>query len=187
MRLHIFNRSPTSWRCSLNGMGIYQTGSVRRLSSCILGKCKNRYQSDISASSALKSVFCNVNGTLSPSLWHYTTIKTKSGSTRERLKTFQSGYCHQLTFVPSQRPFRVLLAAVGVCSSNVDPQSSPPQGLLHLSCDTNFPTIYNLPFATVQVGKAGVLLKISALISLYFPGQKQQKAVFSLSQLVINS
>lgn len=52
-----------------------------------------------------------------------------------------------------------------------------------MSCDTNFPTIYNLPFATVQVGKAGTL----ALISLNFSGQKQQKAVFSLSQLVINS
>lgn len=33
--------------------------------------------------------------------------------------------------------------------------ASPLQRRLHLSCDTNFPTIYNLPFATVQAGKAG--------------------------------
>lgn len=74
------------------------------------------------------------------------------------------------------------------------PRPSPLQGLLHLSCDTNFPPIYNLSFATVQAGKAGSLFLffflsfyILALISLIFSGQSQRKASFSPSQLVIIS
>lgn len=73
-----------------------------------------------------------------------TTIKTKLVLTVEMLNTFQSGNCCCSFSECLPAALRVYLAWR---------TPSPPQGLLHLSCDTTFPTIYTLLFATVQAGK----------------------------------